>query len=131
MRTFRGPEVCQLVGISYRQLDYWVRAGWVVPSVQGSPGRGHHRLWSERDLVELEAMGALADHGQVHHGAALVRAIRRSGLERGWAVGRGEDWAVARSAEMALQMSLAVGGPVWVIRLGDVLDRLPRLSVEA
>ncbi|MSW00846.1 MAG: MerR family transcriptional regulator, partial [Actinobacteria bacterium] len=24
---FSGPQVCTLVGITYRQLDYWARTG--------------------------------------------------------------------------------------------------------
>ena len=24
---FGGPQVCKIVGISYRQLDYWARTG--------------------------------------------------------------------------------------------------------
>ena len=31
---YRGPNVCKIVGISYRQLDYWARTGLATPSVQ-------------------------------------------------------------------------------------------------
>ena len=27
---FSGPQVCELVGITYRQLDYWARTGLLV-----------------------------------------------------------------------------------------------------
>ncbi len=30
---FRGPQVCKLVGISYRQLDYWARTDLIRPSL--------------------------------------------------------------------------------------------------
>ena len=30
---FRGPQVCALVGITYRQLDYWARTGLLRPSI--------------------------------------------------------------------------------------------------
>ena len=35
---FRGPTACQVVGITYRQLDYWARTGLVVPSIRGAAG---------------------------------------------------------------------------------------------
>ena len=31
---FRVPDVCRIVGISYRQLDYWARTDLVTPSVR-------------------------------------------------------------------------------------------------
>jgi DNA-binding transcriptional MerR regulator len=31
---FRAPDVAKIVGISYRQLDYWARTGLVTPSVR-------------------------------------------------------------------------------------------------
>ena len=37
---FRGPTACQVVGITYRQLDYWARTGLVVPSIRGAAGSG-------------------------------------------------------------------------------------------
>ena len=37
---FRGPTACQVVGITYRQLDYWARTGLVAPSIRGAAGSG-------------------------------------------------------------------------------------------
>lgn len=30
---YRGPQVCKIVGITYRQLDYWARTDLIRPSV--------------------------------------------------------------------------------------------------
>ena len=30
---YRGPQVCSIVGITYRQLDYWARTGLLHPSI--------------------------------------------------------------------------------------------------
>ncbi len=38
---YRAPQVCSLVGITYRQLDYWARTGLIRPSVQISTGVWH------------------------------------------------------------------------------------------
>ena len=35
-RGWRGPVACEIVGITYRQLDYWARTNLVVPSIARS-----------------------------------------------------------------------------------------------
>src|SRR6266540_2554458 len=58
---YRVPEVCRLVGISYRQLDYWARTGLVTPSVRDAGGSGTQRLYSFQDLVQLRVIKKLID----------------------------------------------------------------------
>lgn len=60
---FRGPQVCQLVGISYRQLDYWARTGLLRPSLAEARGSGTKRSYSYRDLLELKVIKRLLDAG--------------------------------------------------------------------
>jgi DNA-binding transcriptional MerR regulator len=60
---YRVPEVCRLVGISYRQLDYWARTGLVTPSVRDAGGSGTQRLYSFQDLVQLRTIKSLLDTG--------------------------------------------------------------------
>ena len=60
---YRVPDVCRLVGISYRQLDYWARTGLVSPSVRVAGGSGTQRLYSFRDLVLLRTIKSLLDTG--------------------------------------------------------------------
>jgi len=60
---YRVPEVCKLVGISYRQLDYWARTGLVTPSVREAGGSGTQRLYSFQDLVQLRVIKKLLDTG--------------------------------------------------------------------
>ena len=48
---YRGPQVCSIVGITYRQLDYWARTDLVRPSVADAKGSGSQRRYSYRDLV--------------------------------------------------------------------------------
>ena len=60
---YRGPQVCQLVGISYRQLDYWARTGLLRPSVAEARGSGTKRRYSYRDLLELKVIKRLLDAG--------------------------------------------------------------------
>jgi DNA-binding transcriptional MerR regulator len=60
---YRVPEVCKLVGISYRQLDYWARTELVTPSVRDAGGSGTQRLYSFHDLVLLKVIKKLLDTG--------------------------------------------------------------------
>ena len=60
---FRGPRVCKLVGITYRQLDYWARTDLVRPSLADAAGSGTQRLYSYRDLVALKVIKSLLDAG--------------------------------------------------------------------
>jgi DNA-binding transcriptional MerR regulator len=60
---YRVPEVCKVVGISYRQLDYWARTELVTPSVRDAGGSGTQRLYSFQDLVQLRVIKKLLDAG--------------------------------------------------------------------
>jgi len=60
---FRGPQVCKIVGISYRQLDYWARTKLVEPSVRPAKGSGSQRLYSFADLVDLKLIKNLLETG--------------------------------------------------------------------
>jgi DNA-binding transcriptional MerR regulator len=58
---YRGPQVCKIVGITYRQLDYWARTDLVRPSICDANGSGTQRLYSYRDLVELKVIKRMLD----------------------------------------------------------------------
>ena len=60
---YRGPAVCDVVGITYRQLDYWARTELVRPSIQGASGSGTQRLYSFEDIVRLRVIKRLLDAG--------------------------------------------------------------------
>jgi DNA-binding transcriptional MerR regulator len=60
---FGGPQVCSLVGITYRQLDYWARTDLLRPSISEARGSGSRRRYSYRDLVELKVIKRLLDAG--------------------------------------------------------------------
>lgn len=67
---FSGRRTAEIVGISYRQLDYWARTELLRPSLTDASGSGSRRLYSYRDLIGLAIIRALLDGG-VHLG--LVR----------------------------------------------------------
>jgi len=60
---YRAPEVAKLVGISYRQLDYWARTGLVTPSLRDAGGSGTQREYSFQDILVLKVIKNLLDTG--------------------------------------------------------------------
>lgn len=60
---YRGPTVCQITDITYRQLDYWTRTNLVTASIASAAGSGSHRLYSFRDLLMIKMIKALIDAG--------------------------------------------------------------------
>ena len=60
---YRVPDVCRIIGISYRQLDYWARTGLVRPSIKDAQGSGTQRQYSFQDLVVLKVIKSLLDPG--------------------------------------------------------------------
>jgi DNA-binding transcriptional MerR regulator len=62
-RGYRGPAACNIVGISYRQLDYWTRTGLIRPSLRPAAGSGTQRLYSFNDLLQLRVVKQLIDAG--------------------------------------------------------------------
>jgi DNA-binding transcriptional MerR regulator len=64
---FRSPQVCKVVGITYRQLDYWDRTGLLGPSLQEATGSGTQRLYTFQDIVTLRVVKRLKDAGTSLH----------------------------------------------------------------
>ena len=60
---FSGTRTAGIVGITYRQLDYWTRTGLVRPSLGDAAGSGSRREYSYRDLLELRVIKNLLDAG--------------------------------------------------------------------
>jgi len=60
---YSGNRTAEIVGITYRQLDYWARTNLVRPSLADAKGSGSRRRYSYRDLLELKAIKRLLDAG--------------------------------------------------------------------
>ena len=60
---YSGDEARKIVGITYRQLDYWARTELIRPSLADASGSGTRRRYTYRDLLKLKAIKALIDAG--------------------------------------------------------------------
>lgn len=57
MKSFFTPkEVAQIVGISYRQIQYWDKTSFIRPSYRR---RGKYRLYTFTDLIQLKVAKTL------------------------------------------------------------------------
>lgn len=57
--TLSSNEVSRLVGVTYRQLDYWCRTGLVRPHVVAH-GSGSRRRWSKDDVERVRRLAIAA-----------------------------------------------------------------------
>lgn len=60
---YTGSQAAAVVGITYRQLDYWARTDLVRPSISEARGSGTRRHYSYRNLLELRLVKSLLDAG--------------------------------------------------------------------
>ena len=136
---FRAPEACRVVGISYRQLDYWARTGLLEPSLQGAGGSGTLRLYSFTDLVELRVVKRLRDTGiglaKIRKAIEWLRAERVAG--RPWSdftlLSDGKSiWASSNldDTQRYLVDALRRGQGVFGIAVGQVRRDLEGETVE-
>lgn len=81
---YRVPEVTKIVGISYRQLDYWARTGLVRPSVKDARGSGTQRQYSFQDLALLKLIKRMLDTGvslqQIRKAMGTLKALEEPAL---------------------------------------------------
>ena len=61
--SFSGKKTAEIVGITYRQLDYWARTDLIRPSLTDASGSGSRRLYAYADLLELRIIKQLLDAG--------------------------------------------------------------------
>ncbi len=108
---FRGPQVCKIVGITYRQLDYWARTDLIRPSIADARGSGTQRRYSYRDLVELKVIKGLLDAGVSLQSARKAIEYLRDHL--------GEDIATA-------SLVIKGAGSVLVRTDGELVDLVRR-----
>ncbi len=60
---YTGPEVCNITGISYRQLDHWTTTKLIKASGRNIKGSGFHRIYSFNDIVLVKLVKKLRSAG--------------------------------------------------------------------
>lgn len=123
---YSGKRTAEIVGISYRQLDYWARTDLLRPSLSDATGSGSRRRYSYRDLLELKVIKSLLDSGIKLEQVRNVFSYVKERL--------GEDVTTANLVIQGTSSVLAGDGDelVDVLRDGQgVLNVLPLGTVQA
>lgn len=68
-RYYPPKEVCRLLSLSYRQLEYWVLIGVVKPKLEPH-GKKRYQKFSDDDLCFLKEVKVLTDEGYLVSRAA-------------------------------------------------------------
>jgi DNA-binding transcriptional MerR regulator len=126
--SYSGKQACEIVGISYRQLDYWDRQGVVCPSLSAAHGSGTQRKYSYRDLVRLRVVKQLLDSGvQLKNARRAIEYLRE--LE-------GADWqtgslvlaegssVVARDEDALIDLGKRGQGVLNIVPVGTVMGEV-------
>lgn len=124
---FRGPQVCDIVGITYRQLDYWARTDLLRPSVSEARGSGTQRRYSYRDLLELKVIKRLLDAGlSLQSARRAIQVLRSSGADLASAnlVLSGSESVLARTGEEIVDLLKGGQGVLNIVALGGVFEEL-------
>ena len=124
---FRGPQVCKIVGITYRQLDYWARTDLLRPSISEARGSGTQRRYSYRDLLELKVIKRLLDAGvSLQSARRALEVLRGSGAEVATAnlVLNGSQSVLARSGEEIIDLLKGGQGVLNIVALAGVVREL-------
>jgi DNA-binding transcriptional MerR regulator len=125
---FRGPQVCALIGITYRQLDYWARTGLLRPSIADARGSGTQRLYSYTDVVELKVIKQLLDAGISLQRARRAVECLRDGLGGDLASSNlvlvGSDSVLAHTHGEVVDLLKGGQGVLNIVPLSGVLEEL-------
>jgi DNA-binding transcriptional MerR regulator len=101
--TVTTQAVVAATGVTYRQLDYWARCGYVRPKHEGA-GSGVWRRWSERELHVAELIGRLTRAGVVLEVAARVARLAIDGGPARLAVGEGVPVTLAPGVHLLVEL---------------------------
>ena len=124
---YRGPQVCSVVGITYRQLDYWARTGLLHPSISEAKGSGSQRVYSYTDLVQLKVIKRLLDSGiSLQAARKAIECLRSTGEDLAAAnlVIDGKRSVLARSGEEIVDLLKGGQTVLNIVPLGGVVSEL-------
>lgn len=130
---FRGPQVCKIVGISYRQLDHWDRTGLLSPSLVPAKGSGTQRLYSYQDVVQLRVIKQLKDAGvSLQRARKAVEFLRESGsdLAASSLVLGAADSVLVRDGDELLDVLRGGQGVFNVVPLGGLVEEVEAAILE-
>jgi DNA-binding transcriptional MerR regulator len=62
-KSFSTGEAVRITGVTFRNIDYWARTRFIVPSIAEADGTGTERRYSFSDLLALRIARELREAG--------------------------------------------------------------------
>ncbi|MGI9611895.1 MAG: MerR family transcriptional regulator [Acidimicrobiales bacterium] len=132
--SFSGKRTTEIVGITYRQLDYWARTDLVRPSVADARGSGTRRSYSYTDLLKLKVIKALLDSGlrleTVRKVFAYIEDDLGEDIETANLVIHGNTPVLAKSGEELIDLVQQGQGVLNVLPLAGICDEVQAKIIE-
>jgi len=81
-----SDEVAEYAGITYRQLDHWLRRGYIPApgTTSGETGSGNRRRWTQAEADRVALMASLVGEGLTVPAAAARAALPAAPVLAGW-----------------------------------------------
>jgi len=131
---YSGARAAEIVGITYRQLDYWARTDLVRPSLEDANGSGTRRKYSYRDLLELKVIKSLLDAGIKLESVREVFSYLQDNLGEDVAsanlVIQGNQAVLVRDGGELIDLVQKGQGVLNVLALSNVVDDIDARIVE-
>ena len=131
---YSGAKAAEIVGITYRQLDYWARTDLVRPSLVDATGSGSRRRYSYRDLLELRVIKSLLDAGIKLESVREVFTYLKENLGEDVATAnlviQGNQAVLVRDGGELIDLVKKGQGVLNVLALSHVVDDLDARIVE-
>ncbi|HUS61850.1 MAG TPA: MerR family transcriptional regulator, partial [Acidimicrobiales bacterium] len=130
---FAGSAACAIVGITYRQLDYWARTNLLRPSLAEAKGSGTQRLYAYGDVLELKVIKKFLDSGlSLQAARRAVECLRAGGEDLASAniVLTDASSVLARTGEELIDLVNGGQGVLNIFPLAGVVDELEAAIIE-
>ena len=132
--SFSGKRAAEIVGITYRQLDYWARTDLIRPSLADASGSGSRRSYSYQDLLELKVVKTLLDAGirleSVREAFEFLRDHLGEDIASANLVINGKRSVVVRSGEELVDLLRHGQGVLNVLPMAGVKTEVDAAIVE-
>ena len=132
--SYSGKRAAEIVGITYRQLDYWARTDLIRPSVSDAHGSGSRRRYSYSDLLELKVIKTLLDAGirleLVREVFSYLRDQLGADVASANLVINGNKSVIVRSGDELVDILQKGQGVLNILPLSGVKEELDEAIVE-
>jgi DNA-binding transcriptional MerR regulator len=134
VERFTAGQAVKLSGVPYPRLDYWIRTGFLTPSIELASGTGSDRGFSFADVLALRVAQRLREAGvplqSLRKAVERIRRMKRltsstEALASTYLVSDGRD-VFEKTGDQLVSMLRKPGqiGFAWLIDLGGIVREI-------